>query len=320
MRRYKYWYHACGITFRSELELPGTPRTDPGRKSSACIRFGTVGTSLEGATSRGAAYEAAPGRLLLKSPVGRYLVRDGREIIVQPAEEAAPSEIRVFLTGSAFGALLLQRGVLPLHASCVRVGDVSVAFSGVSGAGKSTMAAFLQQRDYAVLGDDICPVRVVPGVGSVAFPGFPRLKLWGEAFKALGLNASDFRQPRSELEKYELPLRDVTHEPFVPLRRLYLLCETRDQERRPQGIEPIEGPERIEALLANTYRFQYLDGFGQKPEHLRTCAGMLKSLSVYRLWQPREFSCMSQSLDALETHWNDLHGVSADPRPIPVVA
>jgi hypothetical protein len=277
------------------------------------IRYGDVPLSIDNAASSGAAYQAAPGVLLLKVPnVGRYLVRDGREIIVQPEQKATPSEVRIFLMGSVFGALLHQKGVLPLHASCVRVGDGCVAFAGVSGAGKSTLAAFLEQRGYTILGDDICPVRVYPGPGAVAFPGFPRLKLWAEALNALGLEPSKFRKPRSEIEKFELTARDQIAEPFVPLRRLYVLCETRDQERDPRGIEPVEGPARLRALLANTYRFRYLRGFGQKPEHLRTCAAALKSISVLRLWRPWDLSRVSETLDALETHWKDLRDASAE--------
>jgi hypothetical protein len=174
------------------------------------------------------------------------------------------------------------------------------------------LAAFLEQRGYTILGDDICPVRVYPGPGAVAFPGFPRLKLWAEALEALGLNPSDFPQLRSEIEKHELTTRDRIAEPFVPLRRLYVLCETRDLERDPRGVETVEGAARLGVLLAHTYRFRYLNGFGRKPEHLRTCAAVLKSISVFRLWRPWDFSRMPETLDALETHWNDMRDKSVE--------
>lgn len=299
-------YHTCGISFECVLELPGVPRARPHHTVTASIVYGPAPDGLEEATSRGAAYEAAPGRLLLKTPVGRYFVKDGSEIIIEPNSNATEGDIRVFLMGSAFGALLHQRGVLPLHASCVRVGDGCAAFAGLSGAGKSTLAAYLQQRGYMVLTDDVCPVRFLPGVGAVVFPGFPRVKLWAEALRSLALDVSDYQQPRSNLQKYELTTDNTSAEPFVPLRRLYLLREVRDALRDPQGIKEVEGPPRLQALLKNTYRFRYLKGFGTKPDHLRTCASVVKSISVHELWREWNLSKMPEVLEALETHWTDL--------------
>jgi hypothetical protein len=244
--------------------------------------------------------------LLLMTPAGRFLVRDGREIIVKPEAAATSSDVRVFLMGSPFAALLHQVGVLPLHASCVRVGDAAVAFVGVSGTGKSTLAAYLRQRGYAVLCDDFCPVRVYPGLGAVAFPGFPRLKLWAEALKSLGLDSADCQRPRESIEKYELAIDTEAGEPFLPLRRLYLLCERRDFERDPQGIVPVTSVGRLRVLLNHTYRFRYVKGFGQQPDHLRAGAAVLKSASLFQLWRPWDLSLISDTVNDLEAHWTDL--------------
>ena len=292
---------ACGVTFESELQLPEIPHPKGRNKPSVSIHFGQVPLSLEGATGRGAAYDAAPGQLLLKTPIGRYLIRHGREIVIDPTPTATESEVRVFLLGSAWGALLHQRGILPLHASTVQVGDHCVAFAGVSGAGKSSLAAHLHERGYPLVGDDICPVRFLPGCGAVAFRGFPRLKLWADSMKALGRDATAYSQPRTELEKYELPTDRYTTEPFEPLRRLYLLCKTRD--RSPAGIQPVDGPDRLQALLAHTYRFRYLEGFDLKEEHFKTCAVVLSSISIFRLWRPWNLSQMAETIGWLEEHW-----------------
>jgi len=299
-----YAYHACGVTFESQLELPGIPRANTQQVPSVRLYFGDVPESLEDPAGRGAAYDAAPGRLLLRSPAGRYLVRDGREIIIQPKPETPESEIRIFLMGSAFGALLHQRGVLPLHASTVQVGDGCVAFAGISGSGKSTLAAFLHQKGYPLVGDDICPVRFLPGVGAVALPGFRRFKLWADSMIALGWDAADYPQPRTQLEKYEVTAGNVVTERLFPLRRLYLLSETRDRD--PVGIHPVEGPDRLKALLGNTYRFGYLDGFGLKTDHFKICMGVLSSTDVFRLWRPLDLSKMAEPITWLEEHWRDL--------------
>ena len=67
----------------------------------------------------------------------------------------APADVRLFLLGSVWGALALQRGLLPLHASAVGRGRTVHAFTGPPGAGKSTLAAALAARGYPLFTDDM---------------------------------------------------------------------------------------------------------------------------------------------------------------------
>jgi len=121
--------------------------------------------------------------------VSRYLVRQGREILVVPAPGAGAREVRLFLLGSAWGALCYQRGLFPLHASMVRVGSGVVAFCGAPGAGKSTLAAWLASRGYRLVVDDLCRVDLSVPEPPRVWPSVPRLKLWRAALSALGWSA-----------------------------------------------------------------------------------------------------------------------------------
>jgi len=88
----------------------------------------------------------------------RYLVRAGREIIVQPADTATKRNVRCFLLGSALAALCHQRGIYPLHANAIQFGDRAFIFAGPSGAGKSTLAFYFNNQGCRVLSDDVCVI------------------------------------------------------------------------------------------------------------------------------------------------------------------
>ncbi|MCP4397035.1 MAG: hypothetical protein GY801_07015 [bacterium] len=80
---------------------------------------------------------------------------------------------------SELGALLHQRELLPLHGSAIKVNDGVCVFVGLSGNGKSTVAAAFRQRGYQVLADDVCVVSIrEDGLP----PGDPRVS----AVEALG--------------------------------------------------------------------------------------------------------------------------------------
>lgn len=113
--------------------------------------------------------------------VGRFLLEGGRTIVVQLAAEARAVEVEAFLAGPVAGVLLHQRGVLPLHASCVDTAFGAVALAGSVGRGKSTIATALTRRGAQLMSDDICPVRFDRDLGPVAIPGSAGLRLWPDS-------------------------------------------------------------------------------------------------------------------------------------------
>ncbi|MEJ0041808.1 MAG: hypothetical protein WDM81_06175 [Rhizomicrobium sp.] len=82
------------------------------------------------------------GCLLLKaSGQLRFLIRDGRDVVADLGSGCPVQDVETFLQGAVAGVLLHQRSDLILHASCVHGGDGAVAIAGLSGRGKSTLAA-----------------------------------------------------------------------------------------------------------------------------------------------------------------------------------
>jgi hypothetical protein len=118
--------------------------------------------------------------------VGSYWIRAGREIVVTPTPDAGMREVRLFLLGTAWAALCYQRGLLPLHASAVQVGDHAVAFCGATGTGKSTLAAWLSERGYSLISDDRCRFDISPQGQALVYPSARRSKLWRDALEMFG--------------------------------------------------------------------------------------------------------------------------------------
>jgi len=73
--------------------------------------------------------------------------------------------VRLYLLGSAWGALCYQRDLLVLHASAVRVDGRAVAFCGRPGMGKSTLAAWLAESGHALVSDDLARFETLPREG-----------------------------------------------------------------------------------------------------------------------------------------------------------
>lgn len=223
--------------------------------------------------------------------VGPYLWVMPRQLWLQVPGVDADS-IRVFLLGSAFGALLFQRGYLVLHGNAIQIGDQCLITVGRSGAGKSTLAAGFLQRGYSLLADDVVPINA----NGRAVPGFPRIKLWQDTADKHGIDTAPLPRIRPGLQKYSLPLRDRFAAEPVRVRWVYLL----GTHGQPDiDFEPIQGLERFQPLRANTYRVRFLEGMALKAEHLRLCGQLAGRIRLVRVTRPDKGFGLDALIDRL---------------------
>jgi hypothetical protein len=286
-------YRLFGFNLRSEIGLAGLAPDAFEATAEVDVAFGNVppGEYAPGYSA------VAEGTLLFVPKVGRYLIREGREILVEPAAGASERNLRLFLLGSAIGALLHQRGLLPLHANAIDLGGRAAAFSGHSGAGKSTIAAWFHDRGYPILADDVCVIGFDDSGRALAYPGIPRLRLWREALEASGRDTGAYDRSFDDMDKYDVPtLGDSKLEP-IPLAAIYLLRKAEDDG--DAAIDRLIGVDAVETLISNTYRGGYLRTIGRTADHLAACLRVVRSVPVFRakrLWGFERFDEQARQL------------------------
>lgn len=280
-------YTCYGLSLRSQITLPELlPSLTASSISSSPdidIRIGAVARNgLDGGTQLGPFLWVNARALWLQVPnVARFLVSDGRAILIDPHPGIDADSLRVFLLGSALGALLFQRGHLVLHGNAIRIGDQCMVCVGHSGAGKSTLAAGFLKRGHDILADDVVPV----DAECRALPGFPRIKLWQDTANRLDIDTHELRRIRPELEKFNYPLPDRFTDRPLPIRWIYILGSHQQPETR---FEPIGGMDRMQPLHANTYRVRFLKGMALKAEHLKLCGKLAGRIRLARITRPEQ--------------------------------
>ena len=288
-----HYYFVAGLNVRSDILLPeleSNPSTtnDP----DIDIRLAPCPQQLQQPGTTECEAEIGKNEVLLTIPeIGRYYITDGRRILIDAAPGVELANLRLFLLGSALGALFFQRGFFPLHASVVVINDQAVAFTGDSGAGKSTMAAWMSKQGYPILCDDTCVIRFDDSDGPVAFPGFPRLKLWKDTLNAFDINSGELQKDYYRPEKYHLTSPEKFWTDPVKLKHINVLqfSETTSEPR----IENIKPAHAVHLLRNNTYRFQYISGLGLTRSHFLDCVKLARSTGVHYLIRPQQFSDMA---------------------------
>jgi hypothetical protein len=293
-------YVLGGITLESEIPLPELTAVQHEEATAhrVRIRVGAVAAALPGAVALDAHCYATPTQYLLHiDGIARYLVSHGEEIVVSPFAGALPLDVRAYLLGTIFVVLCQQRGLLPLHASAVSSEQGVVAFLGQSGQGKSSLAAHLAARGFAVIADDICLIDPsLPGAMMVA-PTAPWLKLWRRSLEHLGQPADALARVFSEDDKYRLPLGQTT-EP-QPLRTLMFLAH--DAAARTVTIEAVSALEAVPLLMNLTHQAYLLQATGQREESFLRCSRVSSHARAFRLLRPWGLEHMEATVDALES-------------------
>jgi len=294
-------YRAFGLTIWSEFALSGLASGDGAQAPDLFIRLGSIPRNLGEPPAGLAITEAGP---VLSIPgVARFLIQDGRRILVEPAPESSSRNIRLYLLGSALGAILHQRGLLPLHANAIEIGGRAMAFLGRSGAGKSTMAAWFNDRGYRILSDDVCVVTDLQTGEPQAQPGLTRLRLQEEALRHSGRDPADYDPSFDDLYKFDVPLERAGADGPAPLHAIYLI--DRDQDGQ-SAITPLKGTDAIHALVANTYRGGYANLMGRTREHLEQCLHLVRSTPVFRVSRAWGFDAMNRQNGTLQAHFEAL--------------
>lgn len=261
-----YLHQAFGLNIHSCLRLPELLSAEA-VTADVEIVYGEVPAELPGVLARGVRYQSAPGALRLQvDGVATFLVREGRRVVIARDPAGDDDDVRTFLLGPVFGAMLHQRDDLVLHGSAVAVDGGSVAFIGVSGAGKSTLASAFRKRGHAVLTDDLCVIRPGPGGGMMIYPGFPRMKLWLDSLKQLEVSPEGLRRLRHKIEKRLLPLGEDFATAPQRVKKIYLLRPTNKDDL---DLTAVHGVQKFSILKRHTYRFGFLAGIDEKAGHFQ---------------------------------------------------
>ena len=270
-------YSVFGLRVRSELSLPELFPLDGGGVADVTIRLGPIDEPQQ----EEGLHTVEGGLLFVATDAGRYRIANGSEIVVEPTAGAAVRNVRIFLLGSAFGALLHQRGLLPLHANAVEIEGKAVAFMGASGEGKSTLAAWFHDRGYRIIADDVCVVRFDEEGQAYAAPGLPRLRLWSEALQFTGRQAAGLERSyvsaNQSFDKFDIPVEPSAAAcSDVPLAAVYVL----DRAER-FSIDELRGIEAAEVVYANTYRGSYILAADAHHGHWQSAVALVRNTPVY---------------------------------------
>jgi hypothetical protein len=213
------------------------------------------------------------------------------EVFVE--EGADPDAVDALIHGGLLGALIHQRGDLPLHASTLVSPDRrrTLAIAGDTGSGKSTTAYELIRRGWKLLSDDLTRVTIENGFAT-AWPGRTRLRLMSDACETFGIDTAPLQPVPGWPGKFY-----VTTERWNDAAALSAMVSLQ-RDAGPIEISPLTGLSALTMLTAQTFRIHYVAALGRTESHFRLMTAMLASTAMFAVRGGRSIAEVADVLES----------------------
>ena len=311
-----YQYRICNLNLSSTIPF-SLPTARGKRAKVADIRFKIdlsnprvnvptnhpIGIIRNGAGHPTIAVYQTNGKFILDCNNGYKRIQftmapDGSWIECYPFDGAGKEDIELWLFGLILSFVLQNRGIYTLHAAAVNCDGRAIAFLGMNGYGKTTLAYSFLKEGASLITDDVLPI-VQYKSGIFALPACPSMNLWAETLSAFSAIKKRKREAREGKHRYSAQILDVRFcRSKVPLRAIYLLEPTAKEASKEVEITPVSRAQAMIDLLAYT-RANSMIGLLEQKELIKTYATLLEKVPVRRLRYSRGFEFLPQIYNAI---------------------
>lgn len=296
-------YAAHGLTIESPFNLPDLLQTNS--PADVKIIYGKLTEDFVAETLGETKIFNRPGcqtrvstrGLMLEwARVGKVLIRNGNEVIVEPEDGTEEADLQPFLTGPVLSVLLHQRGNLVLHGSSVNVGGNAIAFLGSKGFGKSTLAASMQVRGHHLITDDILPV-TFEGNAAKTFPGYPKIKLFPDSVEAVGEVPAHLPLIHRWVDKHSFQCAENFQTSPVRLSRIYILSQGDETL-----INQLDFQMAFIEITRNSHLGRFLEALDCRRQHFEQCQQLVQTVPVFQLQRSQRLDSLPEVCALLENH------------------
>lgn len=242
--------------------------------------------------------------------VGCFYAAHGDYINLVLYPEATRASVELYLNGSAYGAILHQRQLMPLHGSSFVFKDLGIMLCGESGAGKSSLTASFIKNGSQFLTDDVSPIEF-KNAKPYILPLSDRIKLWQDSLEQLKYEKDGLTEIWSDYNKYYLPVESQNTQAYT-LDFIFIIEKHEGSEVK---IEELTGVDKFQHLRNEIYRWEYLQGMKKtEANYLKKLLDINIHVRTFKVVRPETIEIgrmrtiledhIETQIDWIQTWWN----------------
>lgn len=283
---------AHGLLIQSDIDLPDLEASLPLHETSHWPRI-----DIRAGGDAAQAADSQAFTLQIESQLRFHITPE--TIVYQRLGDVDDSVLRLLLTGTCLGALLMLRRTPGLHAAAVRLGNGCVAICGEQGAGKSTLSAALGRAGHPKLADDLAAVEFTAQAVPMVLPGVPQSKLRVDALERMGVASAGLRPVATRSDKFHLPETPWrTPEPLCCIVEL-----VRDAAAARITLEPVSGLDAVSLLTRHVHGRRLIVPMGLGEMFLDWTRRLTGRVPIYRLRRPEDRDTVDELSHELRQLW-----------------
>lgn len=228
---------------------------------------------------------------------------DGLEVATHPVPGVSEHTVNHLYLNQVLPLALSRQFKLVLHASAVEIDHSAIAFLGISGRGKSTLAASFSTSGYRFLTDDGLQLERSEGDHLVQ-PSHPSIRLWDDSSEALIPSTTRSAPAVDHTPKSRFLADDeIAHcNTPLPLRAMYFLGEG---DTEAVTIETVSGRDAMIELVRHSFLLD-IEEREMLMHHFAQLTELARLPMFFRLDYPRRYEMLSQVRDAILRHARSL--------------
>ena len=295
------FFSAYGYSLASEVDLPGFATIAQG-KTDISILYNTnhLAKPASQLNRTLSLHKTLRGHRINWPGVGSYEIIEGKKIVVTPEPNLGSRANLVVqpLYGIALATILLQNNHLVLHGSTVEISGNALTILGNKGFGKSTLTACLLSNGHNFLTDDITALLSCGRPDFLSLPGVPRLKLWSDAVRAIGINPDTLPYVAPSIPKhiYYIPSRQYKNQ--NTLLHTIIILDYGDSI----ALHKMSQSEKMVSLLGGQYFAKFHHALDEKTHKLifQQCSELARNVTIVKLVMPRNVDSLPVLANMLE--------------------
>ena len=241
------------------------------------------------------------GGYLLRFPVyADFIVsKDGRNVSCVLRQNCPQETMRHLLLNQVIPIVLSHLGKLVLHASACRTQQGVMAFMGMTGMGKSTLAASFGLKGFAVLSDD-CLLVQARGDQVTSIPSYGGLRLWPESVAALFEQEPELQPMAHYTDKKRVLFDQVVGVTSLSLKAVYVLAQP-ENVANEVIITRLSPREALFEIVKHTFQLDVTD-HEKLGQAFKRYEWLAKSVPFFTLTYPRDHAVLPSVNAAILKH------------------
>lgn len=299
------YYQICGLNVESDFTLQGAYEIE--KPSKVHVTIGQEEIEEKYTEIMPVEYEHEIGHGFINHQekwscarfrgIAVFVIREGNRIGYHLYEGYEAKHVSDLMIEYCLSVLAYQRNMLMIHGSGICYKGKTLIISGVSGAGKSSLAEEFLERGYQMMSDDVVPIDVEQE-DLYGYPAFPLRKLCADAVERKGLDKSTLIPIQDDgREKYGMYLQDEYYTEKAPLGAMVIL--EKGNVEKPV-ITEILGADKLKYLTEYFIRKEIYKQISYPKESFMKAIKVANKLPMYKVIRPENQITVKEQADMLE--------------------